>query len=85
MGTGKTLTPAGSVNYGNGGNNYTVSFVPNTTGVITARPNEPYISLSNEVANSFIAGQDTWVQIPIRIDNLDDNSGDKGLSTRRLN
>ena len=33
-GAGKTLTPAGSVNDGHGGNNYTVSFVANTSGVI---------------------------------------------------
>ena len=32
VGTGKTLTAAGSVNDGNSGNNYTVSFVTNTTG-----------------------------------------------------
>jgi hypothetical protein len=38
VGTGKTLTPAGSVNDGNGGNNYTVAFVPSTTGSITVRP-----------------------------------------------
>src|SRR6202008_923945 len=31
-GTGKTLTPAGSVNDGNGGNNYAVTVVTNTTG-----------------------------------------------------
>jgi trimeric autotransporter adhesin len=37
VGTGKTLTPAGSVTDGNSGNNYSVSFVANTTGVITAR------------------------------------------------
>ena len=37
VGTGKTLTPAGSVNDGNGGNNYTVTFATNTTGQITAR------------------------------------------------
>jgi hypothetical protein len=36
-GTGKTLTPAGTVNDGNGGANYNVSFVNNTTGVITAK------------------------------------------------
>ncbi len=34
-GTGKTLTPAGSVNDGNGGHNYTVTFVTNTAGQIT--------------------------------------------------
>ncbi|MDD4980575.1 MAG: YDG domain-containing protein, partial [Candidatus Omnitrophica bacterium] len=35
VGTGKTLTPAGTVNDGNGGLNYNVTFVNNTTGVIT--------------------------------------------------
>ena len=34
VGTGKTLTPAGSVNDGNGGANYAVTFVNNTTGAI---------------------------------------------------
>src|SRR5581483_11716308 len=37
VGTGLTLTPAGSVSDGNGGNNYAVTFVNDTTGVITAR------------------------------------------------
>ena len=36
VGTGKTLTAAGSVNDGNGGNNYAVTFVSNTTGQVTA-------------------------------------------------
>ena len=36
VGTGKTLTPAGSVSDGNSGNNYSVTFVNTTTGVITA-------------------------------------------------
>jgi sugar lactone lactonase YvrE len=35
VGTGKTLTAAGSVNDGNGGNNYTVSFAADTAGQIT--------------------------------------------------
>jgi len=34
-GTGKTLIPAGTVNDGNGGNNYDVHFVNDVTGVIT--------------------------------------------------
>ena len=38
VGTGKTLTPAGAVSDGNGGNNYSVTFVPNSGGVITVRP-----------------------------------------------
>ena len=37
VGTGKTLTPAGTVSDGNGGNNYVVTFVANTTGAITVR------------------------------------------------
>ena len=37
VGTGKTLTPSGSVNDGNSGNNYNVSFVENNDGVITAK------------------------------------------------
>ena len=34
-GPGLTLTPAGAVSDGNGGNNYFVTFVTNTTGAIT--------------------------------------------------
>ena len=37
VGSGKTLTPAGSISDGNAGNNYAVTFVNNTTGAITAR------------------------------------------------
>jgi hypothetical protein len=38
VGTGKTLTPAGSVNDGNSGNNYAVTFAANTAGEITSPP-----------------------------------------------
>ena len=38
VGTGKTLTPAGTVSDGNSGNNYAVTFVNDLTGVITQRP-----------------------------------------------
>ena len=37
VGTGKTLTPAGAVSDDNGGNNYVVTFVEDTTGEITVR------------------------------------------------
>ena len=37
VGTAKTLTPAGTVIDGNGGANYTITFVNDTTGVISAR------------------------------------------------
>ena len=35
VGTGETLTPAGTVNDGNGGANYRATFVNNASGVIT--------------------------------------------------
>src|SRR4029077_18686162 len=38
VGTGKTLTPAGSVSDGNSGNNYAITFVDNTLGIITQAP-----------------------------------------------
>ena len=38
VGTGKTLTPAGTVSDGNSGNNYSYTFVPVSTGSITQRP-----------------------------------------------
>jgi len=38
VGTAKTLTPAGQVIDGNGGHNYVYTFVPVTTGIITAKP-----------------------------------------------
>jgi len=37
VGTGKTLTPRGSVTDGNSGNNYSYTFVNDTTGVINQR------------------------------------------------
>jgi hypothetical protein len=37
VGTGKTLIPSGSVDDGNSGNDYSVSFLNNTNGVITAK------------------------------------------------
>ena len=37
VGTGKTLTPSGSINDGNGGNDYSVTLAPANTGTITAR------------------------------------------------
>ena len=38
VGTSLTLTPSGTVDDGNGGGNYTYSFLPGSTGVITAEP-----------------------------------------------
>ena len=37
-GTGKTLTPSGTVNDGNSGNNYSYTFVNNSNGAINAAP-----------------------------------------------
>jgi hypothetical protein len=38
VGTAKVLTPSGTVNDGNGGANYAVTFLTNNTGAITAKP-----------------------------------------------
>jgi hypothetical protein len=48
-GTGKTLTPAGAASDGNGGNNYAVTFVPNTSGVITPLAIVGSITANNKV------------------------------------
>ena len=37
VGTGKTLTPTGTVTDGNGGNNYTITFAPANVGTITSK------------------------------------------------
>jgi hypothetical protein len=49
VGTAKTLTPSGTVNDGNSGNNYTYTFANNSAGVITARPLTVTASTNNKV------------------------------------
>ena len=44
VGTGKTLTPSGNVSDGNSGTNYTYTFVPVSTGVITAASSDAWPS-----------------------------------------
>jgi len=48
VGTGKTLTPAGLVSDGNGGNNYSYTYTPVATGVITAKA----LTVSGVTANN---------------------------------
>jgi hypothetical protein len=48
QGTGKTLTPAGTVSDGNGGNNYNYTFVTSATGVI----NPKSVTITNVVASN---------------------------------
>jgi hypothetical protein len=51
-GTGKTLTASGLViNDGNGGNNYTINYVANNTGIITARSINATAQTDNRVYN----------------------------------
>jgi hypothetical protein len=59
-GTGKTLTPAGSVNDGNGGDNYAVTFINNTAGTITARP----ITVTAVVSTKFYDGTTSCTSMP---------------------
>ena len=56
MGTGKTLTPAGSVNDGNSGNNYQVAMAANTTGDILVLQVSHFVVTANPA--SVTAGND---------------------------
>jgi hypothetical protein len=51
VGTGKVLTPSGSVTDGNSGNNYTVTPVAISTGAITKKPLTATITVANKVYN----------------------------------
>jgi hypothetical protein len=53
IGTGKTLTPSGTVNDGNGGNNYSYTFVSVHTGIITAGAPVAAILVLTNAANPF--------------------------------
>jgi hypothetical protein len=59
-GTGKTLTPAGSVNDGNSGGNYVVTFVEDTTGEITVRSIEVTAASDSKVYD----GTDSSTGVP---------------------
>ena len=55
VGIGKTLTPTASINDGNGGTNYFVTYVSDTTGVITSLTLTGSITASNKVYDGTIA------------------------------
>ena len=71
VGTSKTLTPTGDVTDGNGGGNYLVTFVNDTTGVITAQPltitadakakafGDPDPALTYSITNGALVGADS--------------------------
>ena len=67
IGTGKTLTPAGSVNDGDGGNDYAVTFVANTTGVINAATSTSAKLMITETSSSTVAsGHDVVYTITLK-------------------
>ena len=67
MGTGLTLTPAGSVNDGNGGNDYAVTFVANTTGTInTATPKLTQLIITENSASTVVSGHDVVYTITLK-------------------
>lgn len=71
VGTGKTLTPAGKVEDGNNGNNYSYAYIANTTGEITKCPvtitadakskviGTPDPAFTYQVTSGFLAPNDT--------------------------
>jgi uncharacterized repeat protein (TIGR01451 family) len=58
VGTGKTLTPAGSVSDGNGGANYAVTFVADTTGVILAQTSSTKLMITKTSSSTAASGHD---------------------------
>ena len=74
VGTGKTLTPAGTVTDGNGGNNYAYTFVAANTGTITARA----LTVTAATTHEDVRRHDE------RLGDADDHGGDAaGHATRR--
>jgi hypothetical protein len=71
-GTGKTLTPSGSILDGNGGTNYSVTFFDNTNGIITglattnilASSQNPSSSGSNLVFTATVSGVPPAADLP---------------------
>ena len=64
IGTGKTLTPSGSINDGNGGNNYAVTFVADTTGVINvSTPTK--LTIAETSSSTVVSGHDVVYTITL--------------------
>ena len=61
VGTTHVLTPSGTVSDGNGGNNYKVTFVPYSPGIITVRP----ITVSASASTKFYDGGVTSTAVPV--------------------
>jgi hypothetical protein len=78
VGTGKTLTPAGTVNDGNGGNNYDVTFTHVHTGVITTR----YIVVSADAKTKIVMHLDPPLTYTIGIGSLAPGDSITGNLTR---
>ncbi|HRY52714.1 MAG TPA: right-handed parallel beta-helix repeat-containing protein [Candidatus Portnoybacteria bacterium] len=71
VGTGKTLVPSGIVNDGNDGNNYAVTFVNNTAGIIVA-----------QAPSSFAADSATTNSLALSWTNPNANSNDHYIVKR---
>jgi YDG domain len=67
VGTGRTLIPSGAVADGNGGDNYAVTFVNDTTGVITAKG----LTIDGAVANSKVYDGDASATVDFTGASLD--------------
>ena len=76
VGTGKTLTVAGTVNDANGGKDYAVTFVADTTGAVTARA----ITVTAATNTKVFDGTTSAAAIPIITGGLA-GSGDKAHFT----
>ncbi len=65
VGTGKTLTAAGSVSDGNGGNNYAVTFVADTTGMIISA-SLTKLMITETSSSTVVSGHDVVYTITLK-------------------
>jgi hypothetical protein len=79
-GTGKTLTPSGTANDGNGGNNYSVAFVPVSTGTITPATANAYRIVAASGTPAAGANDALTITIVDQYQNVVAYTGDKSIT-----
>ncbi|MCA1553877.1 MAG: YDG domain-containing protein, partial [Chloroflexi bacterium] len=84
VGTGKTITPAGSVSDGNSGNNYSITFVAVNTGVITARALTVSATGISKTYDGYITATATLLDDRVGGDVFDDNYSSAIFNTKNV-
>ncbi|MCX6712378.1 MAG: YDG domain-containing protein, partial [Candidatus Vogelbacteria bacterium] len=84
VGTSKILTPAGVVSDGNGGDNYTVTFLPDPTGVITVKDLTVSATGVNKIYDSFSTASVTLSDDRVANDILTDNYASASFADKNV-